>query len=68
MSAHQGSPLQPVASARVLGLVVWLVLAMSCSGKPDGKAAASGTSDGAASGGGSKPLVALVRAADWMGS
>jgi ABC-type uncharacterized transport system substrate-binding protein len=71
MSAHRGSPLQALASGRVLGLATWLLLAVGCSGKPDGKTSyGSDSTAGAAAGAdsGSKPLIALIRAADWMGS
>jgi ABC-type uncharacterized transport system substrate-binding protein len=71
MSAHRGFPLQPLASARFLGLAAWLIFTVGCSGKSDGKSSAGSQASGepaGAGGSGSKSLIALVRAADWMGS
>ena len=70
MSGHRGLPRLSVASARLVGLMACLALSTGCGGKPDAKAppgdrppaAAEGAADGA------KPLIALIRAADWMGS
>jgi ABC-type uncharacterized transport system substrate-binding protein len=60
-----------VTSFRRLGLAAVLALAAACS-KPDaGKAGAAAGTDSAGAGGGAtgaRPLVALIRAADWMGS
>ena len=61
------SPRHP-ASLRRLGLAAALALGAACS-KPDAGAAGGGQAAGADSaGGGGRPLVALIRAADWMGS
>jgi ABC-type uncharacterized transport system substrate-binding protein len=51
--------------ARLLGLVACLMLA-GCSAKPDAKSPATDQSPSGTGGG--KPLIALIRAADWMGS
>src|SRR3954452_17270 len=62
------SPRHPAASLRLLGLAAALALGVACS-KPDAGAAGGGQAAGADSaGGGGRPLVALIRAADWMGS
>lgn len=62
------SPRHPAASLRLLGLAAALALGAACS-KPDAGAAGGGQAAGADSaGGGGRPLVALIRAADWMGS
>jgi hypothetical protein len=61
------SPRHP-ASLRLLGLAAVLALGAACS-KPDAGAAGGGQAAGADSAGsGGRPLVALIRAADWMGS
>jgi len=62
------SPL-PVRSLRLAGLAACLALGAGCSGKPDAKGAGTdqdSTVAGATDDGG-KPLVAIIRAADWMG-
>src|SRR5215207_3363157 len=65
MSGHPGLPLLRVTSARLVGLMACLALGTGCTGKPDAGASAAdqagGTNDG-------KPTIALIRAADWMGS
>lgn len=43
-----------------------LLLAAACGGQPDAKGAGMGQ-DSAGAGGGDRPLVSLIRAADWMG-
>lgn len=60
----------PVASVRLVALAACIALGTGCGGKPDARppvtdqaTAAAGTPDA-----GAKPLVALIRAADWMGS
>jgi putative tryptophan/tyrosine transport system substrate-binding protein len=53
MSGHRGP------------LLLCLALVTGCGGKPDAKASQS---DQAPAGAGAKPLVAIIRAADWMGS
>jgi putative ABC transport system substrate-binding protein len=68
MSGHPGLSSLPATSVR-LALAACLVLGSGCSGKPDAKAPAGDQgSPAAASNAGSKPLIALIRAADWMGS
>ena len=70
MRVHSGVPLLPVASVRLVGFAVGLALATGCGGKPEAKAPAAdqaGAAAGAPDAGG-KPLIALIRAADWMGS
>ena len=67
MSGHSGLPFPPLTSVRLLGLAACLAIGIGCNGKPDadrpaGDGAAGGTGEGG------KPLVALIRAADWMGS
>jgi ABC-type uncharacterized transport system substrate-binding protein len=62
--------LLPAASLRLVGLAACVTLATSCSGKPDAKAAGADqapASGAAATNAGAKPLVVLIRAADWMG-
>jgi ABC-type uncharacterized transport system substrate-binding protein len=60
-----GRPRLPLSatSLRLVGLAACVILATGCSGKPDAKAPA------AASAADSRPmpLIALIRAADWMG-
>jgi putative tryptophan/tyrosine transport system substrate-binding protein len=52
---------------RLVGLATCLVMiGAGCSGKPDSKAAGTDAKPAAAEPG-AKPLIALVRAADWMG-
>ncbi len=60
-----GRPRLPLsaASLRPVGLAACLILATGCSGKPDAKTPPAGGSDGSSP----KPLVALIRAADWIG-
>jgi ABC-type uncharacterized transport system substrate-binding protein len=58
----------PVAPFRRLGLAATLALAAACS-KPDaGGAASAGADSAGGAGAGGRPLVVLIRAADWMGS
>lgn len=57
----------PVGSLRLAGLAACLALGAGCSEKPDAKRAGTdqdATVAGAARG---KPVVAIIRAADWMG-
>jgi putative ABC transport system substrate-binding protein len=71
MSGHPGVTRLPVTSVRLVGLAACLALGAGCSGKPDAKAPAGEQAPagaGAATDAGLKPLVALIRAADWMGS
>jgi ABC-type uncharacterized transport system substrate-binding protein len=58
MLGHSSLARLPLTFARLTGLAAGLALATGCGGKPDAKAA--GTDQ-------AKPLIALVRAADWMG-
>jgi ABC-type uncharacterized transport system substrate-binding protein len=54
---------------RLVGLAACFALGAGCGGRPDAKAAGTDTTPAAASAAepGAKPLIALVRAADWMG-
>jgi putative tryptophan/tyrosine transport system substrate-binding protein len=63
MIGHPALLSVPSRSARVLAFTAWLVL--GCGGKPAAKAPAADSVQ--AAGGAKPPLVALVRAADWMG-
>jgi ABC-type uncharacterized transport system substrate-binding protein len=69
MSGLRGLSLGSVTSFRLVGLAASLALAIGCS-KPDNKAPAADQTPAGASGAnaGAKPLIALIRAADWMGS
>jgi ABC-type uncharacterized transport system substrate-binding protein len=70
MTRSLPSPRHPAASFRLLGLATALALGAACS-KPDAGAAGGGQAagaDSAGAGGGGRPLIALIRAADWMGS
>jgi ABC-type uncharacterized transport system substrate-binding protein len=60
--------LAPAASLRLIGLAAYIILATGCGGKPDAKAPATDQGAGAAGGTDGKPMIALIRAADWMGS
>ena len=62
MSGHPGLPLLPVRPARLLALAAGLAAGFGCGSKPD---ANPPEGEGAAQ---ARPLVALIRAADWMGS
>lgn len=68
MNGHPELPFLPTTSCRLLALTACLALGTGCGGKPEAKAsgtdqppAAAGTTDAP------KPLIAMVRAADWMG-
>jgi ABC-type uncharacterized transport system substrate-binding protein len=65
MYGYQRLPHRPTASVRLIGLAACLALATGCGGKSDAKG--SGTDQAAAGADARKPLIALVRAADWMG-
>ena len=68
MTRSSRSLRRPVTPFRLLGLAAALALGAACS-KPDaGGAASAGADSAGATGGGGRPLVALIRAADWMGS
>jgi ABC-type uncharacterized transport system substrate-binding protein len=59
-----GRPRLPLSTASLLvGLAACITLAAGCSGKPDAKA----PPDASAADSRPKPLIALIRAADWMG-
>ncbi|MGH7498547.1 MAG: ABC transporter substrate-binding protein [Gemmatimonadales bacterium] len=69
MNRHRWLRPLPATSVRLAGLAACFALGTGCSGKPDSKApgtdqaaAAASTSSAPA-----KPLIALIRAADWMG-
>ena len=69
MSGHPRLPLLPVISVQLVGLMACVALGTGC--KPDARTPAADRSPaatGAATDAGSKPLIALIRAADWMGS
>jgi putative tryptophan/tyrosine transport system substrate-binding protein len=68
MNGHSGASFPLVTSTRLLGLVACLAVGMGCSGKPDAKGPAAGQAPGATADAGGKPLIALIRAADWMGT
>jgi ABC-type uncharacterized transport system substrate-binding protein len=69
MTGLRGLPLAPVTSLRLISLMACLVLGSGC-GKPDTKppAGEQAPAGANAANGGGKPLIALIRAADWMGS
>ena len=68
MNGLVGFPLLPVTSVRLAGLVAWLAFGIGCS-KPEAKApGADQAAAGSATEAGGKPLITLIRAADWMGS
>jgi ABC-type uncharacterized transport system substrate-binding protein len=48
-------------------LALLLVLSAACGGQPDAKNAGMDQDTAGAAGGGARPLIAIVRAADWMG-
>ena len=48
-------------------LPLLLVLSAACGGQPDAKNAGMDQDTAGAAGGGARPLIAIVRAADWMG-
>jgi ABC-type uncharacterized transport system substrate-binding protein len=56
------------AGLRLIGLAASITLAIGCGGKSDTKAPATNQAPGEATAAGGKPIVALIRAADWMGS
>lgn len=63
MNGHPGLALRPAAALRLVALAACLAFASGCGGKPDAKE--PGTDQAAIDA--RKPLIALVRAADWMG-
>ena len=71
MSGHPGLSFLPATTARLVAFAACLALGTGCGGKPDAKASA-GDQPPAAAGtpgdSGARPLIALIRAADWMGS
>lgn len=71
MNGLAGFLLLPVTSVRLVGLMAWLALGTACGGKPDAKdssAERAPAAAGSATEAGTRPLIALIRAADWMGS
>jgi ABC-type uncharacterized transport system substrate-binding protein len=70
MKGHPRLPRPAAVPSRLVGLLACLALSTGCGGKPDAKAPGAGDQAPAASAGepGGKPLIALIRAADWMGS
>ncbi|MGH7517825.1 MAG: ABC transporter substrate-binding protein [Gemmatimonadales bacterium] len=68
MNGHPWLPL-PVASVRLVSLATCLALGSGCTSKPDAKAPGTDQSPAVAGAtdAGPKPLVAVIRAADWMG-
>jgi len=51
-----------------LGLAACLAFGAGCSGKPEAKAPDQAPAGASATDAGAKPLIAMIRAADWMGS
>jgi ABC-type uncharacterized transport system substrate-binding protein len=58
----------PAGFLRLAGLAACVSLGTGCTGKPDTKASSTDQAPAAAADAGSKPLISLIRAADWMGS
>jgi putative tryptophan/tyrosine transport system substrate-binding protein len=68
MRGRSRLPFLPVTSPRLLGLAACLVLGTGCGGEPGAKNAESDQAPAASgSGAGTRPRIALIRAADWMG-
>ena len=67
MNGQLGLPLLPATSIRLVGLAACLAFGAGCSGKPDAKARDQAPAADSATAG-AKPLIAMIRAADWMGS
>jgi ABC-type uncharacterized transport system substrate-binding protein len=69
MSRHPRFSLVPFTTVRLVALLAFVASGVaSCGGKGDAKAAGGDAQAGAAaSDSGAKPLIALIRAADWMG-
>ncbi|HEU5039837.1 MAG TPA: ABC transporter substrate-binding protein [Gemmatimonadales bacterium] len=67
MNGPSCSTRHSVTLFRLAAIAALLVLGPGCGGKPDAKADGADRAAGAPEGGG-PPLVALIRAADWMGS
>jgi len=59
--------LLPIGLTRLAGLAMCLALGAGCVGKPDAEGSAADRDTAAAGGAAGKPLIALIRAADWMG-
>ena len=70
MSGHRRLPLLQGSTPQLLGLMVCLALGAGCGRKPEANTSAGGAPAAAAAtdSGGGKPLIALIRAADWMGN
>lgn len=68
MQRHPSAPLPSPHSLWLAGLAACLAVGIGCGPKPDGNASTAGqTPAGGAAETGGKPLIALIRAADWMG-
>ncbi len=68
MNGHAGLPLLPATFVRLAGLAACLALGTGCTSTPDAKT--PGTDQTPAAGATDaqpKPLIAVIRAADWMG-
>lgn len=65
MIGHRGLSSLSATAVRVAGVVACLAAGTACGGKSGEKA--PGTDSGAGTADARKPLIALVRAADWMG-
>jgi putative tryptophan/tyrosine transport system substrate-binding protein len=65
MSGRLRLPLSPI-SLRLVGLAACMALSTGCGGEPAAKDAGTDQADGAG-GAGTKPRIAIIRAADWMG-
>ncbi|MGH7629011.1 MAG: ABC transporter substrate-binding protein [Gemmatimonadales bacterium] len=69
MNGHRGLPLLSATPVRLVGLAACLALGTGCTGKPDAKAPGTDQAPaaGSATDAGPKPLIAVIRAADWIG-
>jgi ABC-type uncharacterized transport system substrate-binding protein len=68
MNGHLGLSLPSAASLRLLGIAAFLTMGTGCGDKPGAKPSGTDQAPAAAADAGAKPLIALIRAADWMGS
>ena len=67
MNGHPAPAIRSAASARYLTLAAWLLAGAACSEKPAGGAGADQPAAGAPGDAGGVPVVAVIRAADWIG-
>ncbi len=68
MNGFTGFALVPAAVVRLLGIAACLILGGGCSGTPDAQnAAADRAPADSAAAGAAVPLIAVIRAADWIG-